>query len=65
LAGRLCHFLRQRQAPWAALSHPRCHAAGDYVDRGRFSSEVTLFLLALLVNEPDRFTMLRGNHGGG
>ncbi len=35
---------------------------GDLVDRGRFSSEVTLVVLANKVNDPHRFTVLRGNH---
>eukprot|EP00035_Acanthoeca_spectabilis_P010789 m.190415 g.190415 ORF g.190415 m.190415 type:complete len:304 (+) comp15129_c0_seq2:5043-5954(+) len=35
---------------------------GDFVDRGHFSVETLLLLLALKVRYPDRMTLIRGNH---
>lgn len=43
------------------FSHPSIKL-GDFVDRGFYSVETFLLLLALKVRYPDRITLIRGNH---
>lgn len=38
------------------------HSIGDFVDRGFYSVETFLLLLALKVRYPERITLIRGNH---
>ena len=46
--------------PPASCSH--AHRLGDFVDRGFYSVETFLLLLALKVRYPERITLIRGNH---
>lgn len=39
-----------------------CSHIGDFVDRGFYSVETFLLLLALKVRYPERITLIRGNH---
>lgn len=50
-------FLRHRPSATHLFCFP-----GDFVDRGFYSVETFLLLLALKVRYPERITLIRGNH---
>lgn len=59
------HFRSRLGSIHNSLSPPRCSFAphlGDFVDRGFYSVETFLLLLALKVRYPERITLIRGNH---
>jgi diadenosine tetraphosphatase ApaH/serine/threonine PP2A family protein phosphatase len=63
LHGNLADVLLYERLFWPRLpSASNFVFLGDYVDRGLQSLEVFLYMLALKVMEPAKFTILRGNH---
>ena len=55
------HGYVQLRVPWVhTLIRPS--TVGDFVDRGFYSVETFLLLLALKVRYPERITLIRGNH---
>ena len=47
---------------WCSVESKTHSTSGDFVDRGFYSVETFLLLLALKVRYPERITLIRGNH---
>mmetsp|Transcript_5988 Transcript_5988/g.8725 ORF Transcript_5988/g.8725 Transcript_5988/m.8725 type:complete len:308 (+) Transcript_5988:175-1098(+) len=54
--------LRELFSVGGDVPHTNYLFVGDFVDRGFYSVETFLLLLALKVRYPDRITLIRGNH---
>ena len=58
----LCAMLRKVDQIGEANPDNKLLFLGDYVDRGPYGPEVTLYLLTLKIRYPDQVILLRGNH---
>ena len=64
LHGNLADLLTMEKSLWKRFPAmgPNLVFLGDMVDRGKWSVECVAYLLCLMVIEPDKVTVLRGNH---
>ena len=62
--GNLEDLWRYSQWFWSSNNFPEANYVflGDYVDRGQYSILCATYLMALKYSEPNRFTLIRGNH---